>query len=366
MEEIFLSIAIPTFNRDVKLKNQLDSIDDCLSKSKYSKRIELLVSDNCSSDNTSQILSSFKEIKKTYKFTLNSNKQNLGGDKNIAISLQKASGRFVWVLCDDDIIEPFAIDYVFKELSVNKEVGFCFINYFIWDKQESNELQKNRTAIPQNENSKKTCSFEDFTNEAMFNYSMMSSCVFKKSLLTKRDFQEHMGESYFHLYWVAKILLSNPSLIIRKALFTFDHPGVVASREAVKNRESIDYDFYTRAHCNFLKFISYIKALKLPMKLRFKIYRLVVDENFSQIIHQKVTSEKTSFDSLKISLLTMIKTLFVSPSFWLIHLPLLVLPPVVAKKIEPLRWKYLIFRGYLVNCIRNNKTLQSFVSMKSG
>ena len=130
MEEIFLSIAIPTFNRDVKLKNQLDSIDDCLSKSKYSKRIELLVSDNCSSDNTNQILSSFKEIKKPYKFTVNKNKQNLGGDRNCALIVQKASGRFVWILCDDDILDPCAINYVFKELSENKEVGFCFINYF--------------------------------------------------------------------------------------------------------------------------------------------------------------------------------------------------------------------------------------------
>jgi hypothetical protein len=165
-----------------------------------------------------------------------------------------------------------------------------------------------------------------------------------------------MGENYFLLYLAVKILLSNPGLIIRKALFVCDQPGVVASREAVKDREGIDYDFYITAHMYILKFMSYIKALKLPMKLRFKIYRWVVDENFSQIIHHKVTSEKTSFDSLKISLLTMIKTLFVSPSFWLIHLPLLVLPPVVAKKIEPLRWKYLIFRGYLVNFIRNNKT----------
>jgi len=37
VEEILLSIAIPTFNWDVKFKNQLDSIDNCLSKSKYSK-----------------------------------------------------------------------------------------------------------------------------------------------------------------------------------------------------------------------------------------------------------------------------------------------------------------------------------------
>ena len=175
-----------------------------------------------------------------------------------------------------------------------------------------------------------------------------------------------MGESYFHLYWVAKILLSNPSLIIRKALFVCDQPSVVASREAIKNRESIDYDFYITAHCNFLKFISYIKALKLPIKLRFKIYRLAVNENLNQIIHHKVTSEKNSFASINIYLATMVKTLFVSPSFWLIHLPILVLPPVVARKIEPLRWQYLAFRGYLGNCIRNNKTLQSFVSMKSG
>ena len=276
MEEIFLSIAIPTFNRDVKLKNQLDSIDASLSRSKYNKRIELLVSDNCSSDNTSQILASFKEIKKTYKFSVNNNQQNLGGDRNIAISLQKASGRFVWVLCDDDIIDPCAINYVFKELSVNKEVGFCFINYF--------QGIKKTAAIPQNENSIKICSFEDFTNEAMFKYSMMSSCVFRKSLLTKKDLQEHMGESYFHLYWVANILLSNPGLIIRKALFTFDHPGVVASREAAENRESIGHYFYIKAHCNFLKFCSYIMALKLPMKLKFKIYRLAVNENLNQII----------------------------------------------------------------------------------
>ena len=255
-------------------------------------------------------------------------------------------------MCDDDIIEPCAINYVFKELSANKEVGFCFINYF--------QGIKKTAAIPQNENSIKICSFEDFTNEAMFQYSMMSSCVFRKSLLTKKDLQEHMGESYFHLYWVANILLSNPGLIIRKALFTFDHPGVVASREAAENRESIGHYFYIKAHCNFLIFCSYIMALKLPMKLKFKIYRLAVNENLNQIIHHKVTSEKNTFSSINIYLATMVKTLFVSPSFWLIHLPILVLPPVVARKIEPLRWKYLDFRGYLVNFIRNNKTKKTF------
>jgi hypothetical protein len=93
---------------------------------------------------------------------------------------------------------------------------------------------------------------------------------------------------------------------------------------------------------------------------------MAVNENLNQIIHHKLTSEKNSFASIKTSLTTMVRTLFLSPSFWLIHLPLLALPPVVARKIEPLRWQYLAFRGYLGNCIRNNKTLQSFVSMKSG
>ena len=48
----------------------------------------------------------------------------------------------------------------------------------------------------------------------------------------------------------------------------------------------------------------------------------------------------------------MLRKFYFSPSFWLINLPLLLLPSPFARFFEPLRWKYLEVRAFFGNVLR--------------
>jgi abequosyltransferase len=61
MNTILLSICIPTFNRSEVLDNTLNSL---FSNSEFnSNQIEVIVSDNCSTDNTVQVVTKYPLVK---------------------------------------------------------------------------------------------------------------------------------------------------------------------------------------------------------------------------------------------------------------------------------------------------------------
>lgn len=78
--EIILSICIPTFNRASILKENLSYLITQIMP--FSNQIELIVSDNCSMDDTEKMISeiNFRGI----NFVYNKNSQNIGMDRNFA------------------------------------------------------------------------------------------------------------------------------------------------------------------------------------------------------------------------------------------------------------------------------------------
>ena len=234
MQQNLLSIAIPTYNRRKKLQQLIESIHYNLANSKVAKDIELIISDNNSTDSTDLMLKDFSELERSYKFTYHWNIKNLGCDENFGIVIEKSSGKFAWLLGDDDQIEPHSIDFLHNTLSNNQEIGFCFLNYyerFAKDPQESNT-----SFIAQSDEYIKVSNFENFHKQAMFGYSMISSCVYKKSLFSK-ILPKHSGAPNPYMYWAGDILKDYESIIIKKPLFTFIHPGVIEGREERKSRE---------------------------------------------------------------------------------------------------------------------------------
>jgi glycosyltransferase involved in cell wall biosynthesis len=96
-----LSIAIPTFNGSAYILDTLDSIqnqlDDCKSK------IEIVISDNASNDGTDILIKNYQR-NSTVKIVYSKNSENLGFDKNVDFCIQKSSGKYVWLLGDDDLL----------------------------------------------------------------------------------------------------------------------------------------------------------------------------------------------------------------------------------------------------------------------
>lgn len=111
-----LSIAILTYNRANKLKKQITRIIDYCANTNI-QDIELLVSDNASSDDTEQVV---KGLQKSYpQIQYYRNERNLGFDGNSLNCLERATGEYIWLLSDDDIVLDGSIESIFSCLELH-------------------------------------------------------------------------------------------------------------------------------------------------------------------------------------------------------------------------------------------------------
>ncbi len=120
MTKPLLSICIPTYNRAEYLKQSLESL---VVQNKFSE-IEVVISDNCSTDNTEEICLEFQKNFPNIKYFRN--EENIR-DKNFPLSLSRANGTFR-KLCNDTIIYmEGTLEYILDIVSVNqKEVPLLF------------------------------------------------------------------------------------------------------------------------------------------------------------------------------------------------------------------------------------------------
>lgn len=99
-----LSICIPTYNRDIYLKKSIESL--IVSSDFLNKRIEIVVSDNLSTDNTQSICKAFEE--KYDNFHYYRNEQNIY-DENFPKVLSYAKGTYRKLSNDSHIYEKDAV-----------------------------------------------------------------------------------------------------------------------------------------------------------------------------------------------------------------------------------------------------------------
>jgi len=109
MNDIILSICVPTFNREKKLVRLIDSID-------ILEGIELVICDDGSSDNTKDIIeNNNKKIKTVYEY-----QENQGRGFALKKSIEMANGRYVIVMDSDDYFLPNALSNICWILSTQK------------------------------------------------------------------------------------------------------------------------------------------------------------------------------------------------------------------------------------------------------
>jgi glycosyltransferase involved in cell wall biosynthesis len=139
MSKKLLSICIPTYNGADRLKISLLAILKQVEN--YQDKIEVIVSDNASTDNTQVFLSEFK---KKYPFLkIFRNKKNLGFNLNIfKLSDNYANGKYFWLIGDDDVIDFDAVDLIKSILENNKSISFLGLNFRIMPLKDILEFKK--------------------------------------------------------------------------------------------------------------------------------------------------------------------------------------------------------------------------------
>src|SRR6266404_9230804 len=110
--------VIPVFNGGKFIRQTLESV------AKQTLRPDrLIVLDNCSTDNTEQIVQSYQDIKCEWI----RNPKNLGlfGNCNRALEFA-AEAKYLNLLCADDLIEPAFYETLTRELESSKGRGLAF------------------------------------------------------------------------------------------------------------------------------------------------------------------------------------------------------------------------------------------------
>jgi glycosyltransferase involved in cell wall biosynthesis len=122
-----LTIAIPTYNRAKLLDTQLSWL--ALAVKGFEDEIEIFVSDNCSTDNTQEVIKKWKAQLSNITFNSCKNVENIGVLKNIMNCLKSASTKYVWAIGDDDPIQDRAISYAINKFKQYDDVSLLFLNF---------------------------------------------------------------------------------------------------------------------------------------------------------------------------------------------------------------------------------------------
>ncbi len=118
-----LSICIPTYNRARHLANCLQSI--IANKSGSRVDFQLCISDNCSTDETESVV---RHAQESMEIKYQKNSSNLGMAGNFLNVVDMADGEFVWIIGDDDLLLPGAIEEIAGLIKNNPEVEYFCVN----------------------------------------------------------------------------------------------------------------------------------------------------------------------------------------------------------------------------------------------
>ena len=162
MDDVKVSIIVPAFNTEKYLPECLDSVVN-----QTLKDIEIICIDNCSTDNTLNILNEY--AKKDSRIKVIANKVNKGVANSRNLGLDSASGEYVGFVDSDDFIELDMFEKLYK-VAKEKDLDMCMC---------------------------KICTFEDGTDDFdddMWYFALNCFNQLEKDVFNHRDTKEFMGE----------------------------------------------------------------------------------------------------------------------------------------------------------------------------
>jgi glycosyltransferase involved in cell wall biosynthesis len=121
-QQPLVSVITPTYNRVEYLKEALASA----VKQTY-KNIEIIISDNCSTDNTEEVVTSFTDPRIRYW----KQPQNMGMFTNQMHAFKMARGKYIASLHDDDIWNEDFLEKLVPCLEDNSDLILAFCDHYI-------------------------------------------------------------------------------------------------------------------------------------------------------------------------------------------------------------------------------------------
>lgn len=216
MNDYLLSICIPTYNRCDVLKNCLDSI---INDPEFYSGIEIIISDNNSTDNTEDLVTQYTKTFKNVKYY--KNQTNLGGDKNILRSLELGNGLFLKLLNDYSVFLPGGLKFLLSCIKENiQEKPVIYV---------SRKLIKGKRKLY-------ITNLDELLSIEKWGLSWIGNYGFWREDFSSFELKDRRIDTMFmQIDWLIR------SFKAKKCIAYYSHP--ITKRDSFKNKQG-DYNFF--------------------------------------------------------------------------------------------------------------------------
>ncbi len=218
MSKILISICIPTFNGSISISKTLDSIIYNIQKANNAeKEVEIVLTDDCSSDNTLNIINEYA-FKYSY-IKVFQNTKNLGMDGNFKRVAVNATGEYIWYSGQDDIFLDGSIEHVLNSIKKHHDLGLVSINYSQYSEEDKEYVCESMFHL-QAFHPKEI----DFNHDLLFNNakeyfsffkdapSFLPAIIMKRAFMINTYTDEYL-ETYFIQYAVILLNVNNAKIL---------------------------------------------------------------------------------------------------------------------------------------------------------
>ncbi len=314
---MLLTLAIPTYNRAESLRVTLNNLISQIEQQELLD-VEIVISDNCSTDDTQSICASVAAEHSRVCVRYFSNDTNLGFDGNVNALFRYALGKYVWTFSDDDCPSPNSVVDV-ASLLRKHDVRFAFVNYLV---SVDGQILPSRFGAGQD------CLLEarELLKTIRFSNSLVSSCIFLRQAWLDSDPKKYIGTLWIHFFMAREILQTGNGLIIGHPMFTMMQSGLEKSRDEKRQESSTGVEFYMMAHLKFLGFASELHCYDFDRETLKLAQEQGEREDIYQVINFKLTAPRYSVLQLAETWQQLVRFRKSSIQFWLVVTPLLALP----------------------------------------
>ncbi|NQU32099.1 MAG: glycosyltransferase family 2 protein [Bacteroidetes bacterium] len=311
-----LSICIFTYNRQPYLSQLLLSIENEFRKPELNQSVEIIISDNASTDKTSEIVSYFTQF---LPINYHRNKINLGADENLKIAATLAKGKFIWFISDDDIVIHGAINIILQFLQKYDEYSYIYFPRVL-----ANSLGDIIEGLAPEPNIDKTQHFNSGIELLSSNKGrMLGLFLFVSSIIVKRAlWEKNIGmyktkiRGWSHAIPILNIIKNAKCAIIKD-------PGIICRLNNSNEISSLVW------FDNYIKVFLYAKNIGFPEQVCDKKIKDIVSHSERLFLLDKMRGVRS--DNIEICLkklncqeLLIYKTIMVRLS----RLPRLILAPI--------------------------------------
>lgn len=310
-----LTIAIPTYNRAAYLDKCLHSFCNQIV-GKFEASVELIISDNCSPDETENVVAAYVEKFSFVKYF--KQETNIGADANFEWCFSNAAGSYLWIFGDDDVLLPQKFVPIIEAI---EKFAPALISVSGYGYQSDHLAERpNIKPILNKKQVEVIAERKVFLKKVHYGITFCSGNIFSKDLLGRElDSKKFIGTNLNHIQFILKSWLGGSKFLIMNDWVM-----------AVKTNNTGGYKLYETFVSNFNSILISLEKDGMPVYVRKLINSNMLLSFFPQFIIAGRKGGTKAFQ--KESPLSVMRTHYGRVmAFWIFDYPLFVFPLAFAE-----------------------------------